>query len=49
MVLAVQQVHPVAHLPLVVGVLWRLEVVTVIDRLLLPHSAHALNTVRHEF
>ncbi len=31
MVNAVQQMHPVAHWPLVLGVLRRLEVATVID------------------
>src|SRR5437867_1992254 len=36
MAIAVQQIHPVAHLPLVLGVLRRLEVATVIDRLLRP-------------
>jgi hypothetical protein len=32
MAIAVQQIHPVAHLPFVLGVLRRLEVATVIDR-----------------
>ena len=32
----VQQIHPVAHLPLVLGVLRRLEVAPVIDRLIPP-------------
>src|ERR1700757_3081935 len=36
----VQQISPVAHLPLGLGVLRRLEVATVIDRLILPHPAH---------
>ena len=40
MAIAVQQMHPVAHLPLVLGVLRRLEVATVIDRLIPPHPAH---------
>jgi transposase len=39
----VQQMHPVAHLPLVLGVLRRLEVATVIDRLIPPHPAHGLS------
>jgi hypothetical protein len=42
MAITVQQIHPVAHLPLVLGVLRRLEVTTVIDRLLPPHPAHGL-------
>ena len=33
MAIAVQQIYPVAHLPLILGVLRRLEVATVIDRL----------------
>jgi transposase len=43
MAMAVQQIHPVAHLPLILGVLRRLEVATVIDRLLPPHPAHVLS------
>jgi len=43
MVMIVQTIHPVAHLPLVLGVLRRLEVATVIDRLIPPHSAHVLS------
>ena len=42
MAMAVQQIHPVAHLPLILGVLRRLEVATVIDRLIPPHPAHGL-------
>jgi transposase len=42
----VQQIHPVAHLPLVLGVLRRLEVATVIDRLIPPHPAHGLSCGR---
>ncbi len=42
MAITVQQIHPVAHLPLVLGVLRRLEVATVIDRLIPPHPAHGL-------
>jgi hypothetical protein len=34
MAMAVQRIHPVAHLPLILGVLRRLEVATVIDRLI---------------
>ncbi len=46
MAMAVQQIHPVAHLPLILGVLRRLEVATVIDRLLPPHPAHVLSCGR---
>src|SRR5918911_3918000 len=44
MAITVQQVYPVAHLPLVLGVLRRLEVATVIERLIPPHPAHGLST-----
>ena len=44
MAVSVQHIHPVAHLPLVLGVLRRLEVATVIDRLLPPHPAHVLSS-----
>ena len=37
MAMIVQQIRPVAHLPFVLGGLRRLEVATVIDRLLPPH------------
>src|SRR5262245_55672924 len=46
MAIAVQQIRPVAHLPLVLGVLRRLEVATVIDRLIPPHPAHGLSCGR---
>ena len=46
MAMTVQQIHPVAHLPLVLGVLRRLEVATVIDRLIPPHPAHGLSCGR---
>ena len=46
MTIAVQQISPVAHLPLILGVLRRLEVATVIDRLLPPHPAHVLSCGR---
>jgi transposase len=46
MAIAVQQVYPIAHLPLVLGVLRRLEVATVIDHLIPPHPAHELATGR---
>src|SRR5499425_1466236 len=46
MAVSVQQIYPVAHLPLVLGVLRRLEVATVIDRLIPPHPAHGLSCGR---
>jgi transposase len=46
MAIAVQHIHPVAHLPLVLGVLRRLEVATIIDRLLPPQPAHVLSSGR---
>src|SRR5687767_8634339 len=46
MAISVQQIHPVAHVPLVLGVLRRLEVATVIDRLISPHPAHVLSCGR---
>jgi transposase len=46
MAMAVHTIHPVAHLPLVLGVLRRLEVATVIDRLIPPHPAHGLSCGR---
>jgi transposase len=46
MAITVQQIHPVAHLPLVLGVLRRLEVATVIDHLIPPHPAHGLSCGR---
>jgi transposase len=46
MAIAVQTIHPVAHLPLVLGVLRHLEVATVIDRLIPPHPAHGLSCGR---
>src|SRR5918912_4239117 len=46
MAITVQQIHPVAHLPLVLGVLRRLEVATLIDGLLPPAPAHGLSCGR---
>src|ERR671923_1868152 len=46
MAMTVQQIHPIAHLPLVLGILRRLEVATVIDRLIPPHPAHGLSCGR---
>jgi transposase len=46
MATTIQQMHPVAHWPLVLGVLRRLEVATVMDRLIPPHPAHGLSCGR---
>jgi hypothetical protein len=46
MAVAVQQIFPIAHLPLVLGVLRRLEVATVIDHRIPPHPAHVLSCGR---
>src|ERR671918_2787697 len=46
MAITVQQMHPVAHLPLVLGVVRRLEVATGVDRLIPPHPAHKLSCGR---
>jgi transposase len=46
MALTIQPIRPVAHVPLVLGVLRRLEVATVIERLIAPHPAHVLSTGR---
>src|SRR5215475_12248135 len=46
MVITIQQIYPVAHLPLVLGVLRRLEVATLIDGLIPPHPAHGLSCGR---
>jgi transposase len=46
MAIAVQQIYPVAHLPLILGVLRRLEVATLIDQLIPPHPAHGLSCGR---
>jgi hypothetical protein len=46
MAIAGQQIRPIVHLPLVLGVLRRLEVAAVIDRLMTPHPAHVLSAHR---
>src|SRR5215510_13940289 len=43
MPVSVQPSDPIAPLPLVLGVLRRLEVATIIDRLIPPHPAHGLS------
>jgi hypothetical protein len=42
----IQQMHPVAHFPVVLGVLRRLEVATILARLIPPHPAHGLSCGR---
>jgi hypothetical protein len=44
--ITVQPIQPVGHLPLVLGVLRCLEVATVIDHLIPPHSAPGLSCGR---
>jgi len=44
--MTVQPMQPVAPLPFVLGVLRRLEVATVLDRLIPPHPAHKLSCGR---
>src|SRR4029453_12414154 len=44
--MTVQQMIPVAHVPLVLGFLRRLEVAPVLDRLSPPHPAHQLSCGR---
>ena len=46
MAVSVQQIRPVAHLPLVLGVLRRLEIATIIDDLIAPHPAPGLSAGR---
>src|SRR5499427_7463375 len=46
MPVSVQHSPPIAHLPIVLGVLRRLEVATVMDRLIPPHLAHGLSCGR---
>lgn len=46
MALTVERLYPVAHLPLVLGVLRRLDVAAIIDRTIPPHPAHILSCGR---
>jgi hypothetical protein len=46
MATTLQQMHPVAHVPLVLGVLRRLEIATIMDRIIPPHPAHGLSCGR---
>jgi Domain of unknown function (DUF4277) len=46
MAIAVQEIHPVAHLPLVLGMVRKLEVMAVIDTILPPHPANVISCGR---
>src|SRR6266571_6750209 len=46
MAVAVQEVHPIAHLPLILGVVRKLEVATIIDGLIPPHPDNVLSCGR---
>jgi transposase len=46
MVVAIQQISPVAHLPLVLGVVRKLNVAALIDTFCPPHPAHVLSCGR---
>lgn len=46
MAIAIQQISPVAHLPLVLGVLRKLNVAALIDTFCPPHPAHVLSCGR---
>ena len=46
MVVAIQQISPVAHLPLVLGVVRKLNVAALIDTFCPPHPAHILSCGR---
>jgi uncharacterized protein DUF4277 len=46
MVMTIQQISPVAHLPLVLGVLRKLNVAALIDTFCPPHPAHVLSCGR---
>src|SRR5215510_7317540 len=46
MAIAIQQIRPVAHLPLVLGVVRKLNVAALIDTFCPPHPAHILSCGR---
>jgi transposase len=46
MAIAVQQIHPLAYLPLILGVLQRLEVAPVVDGIIPLHPEHVLSAGR---
>jgi len=43
MAVGISEIRPVAHLPLILGMLRKLEVAAVIDRLLPPHPDNVLS------
>jgi hypothetical protein len=43
MAMPIQQISPVAHLPLVLGVIRKLNVAALIDTFCPPHPAHVLS------
>jgi hypothetical protein len=43
MAIAIHQINPVAHLPLVLGVIRKLKVAALIDTFCPPHPAHVLS------
>jgi transposase len=46
MAVSVSSIRPVAHLPLILGMLRKLEVASIIDTVLPPHPAHVLSCGR---
>jgi len=46
MVVAIQHISPVAHVPLVLGVIRKLQVAALIDTFCPPHPAHVLSCGR---
>ena len=46
MAVTIQQISPVAHLPLVLGVIRKLNVAALIDTFCPPHPAHVLSCDR---
>jgi hypothetical protein len=46
MTLSIRRLAPVAHLPLVLGVLRKLEVAQIINRMIPPNPAHLLSNGR---
>jgi Domain of unknown function (DUF4277) len=46
MAITVHQIRPVAHLPLILGVVHKLDIATIIDGLIPPNPANALSCGR---
>src|SRR5438105_4342121 len=46
MAITVQQIRPVAHLPLILGVVRKLDIATIIDDLIPPNPANVLSCGR---